>query len=98
MGVSASGLALARAGSTAALVWLVPLAGGATLAAGLLGKPQRTIARISGIAPFLCIAVWTARGGGGQVLSSLGIGAYLALVAGLALIFLIPTLGKQRAS
>jgi hypothetical protein len=95
MGMGISGFEIAKAGGgTGSLLWLVPLAGVATIAAGMMGKPQRTIARICGLVPVGCVIIWATQGGG-EVFKSLGIGAYLAIAAGLAMAVVLPMRSKK---
>ena len=94
MGLSISGFEIAKAGSQGTIAWLVPLAGAATVAAGLMGKPQAPIARIAGLVPAGVLIFFLAQSGTVN-LSGLSLGLYLAVGTGLAMTFLLPRRTKR---
>ncbi|HXT39012.1 MAG TPA: hypothetical protein VN887_03220 [Candidatus Angelobacter sp.] len=90
--VGVSGLDIQKNFESYRLVWLMPLLAIVTLVLGIAGLNTGFVRRLAGLCPFAILIYATSRLGG-DLLNQLGIGAWLALIAGAALIF-IP--GKRK--
>lgn len=83
--VGVSGLDIQKNFESYRLVWLMPLFAIVTVVLGIAGLNTGLIRRLAGLCPF-AILIYAVSRLGGDLLSELGIGAWLALIAGAALI------------
>ncbi len=87
-GIRVSGFDLTELGSYLRFTWVVPALGGLVVAVSVLqaGGSQRVMAVAAGLAPWALLVVVVADMGV-EVIQLLSVGAYLALLAGLTLLF-----------
>ena len=92
--VGVSGLDIQKNFESYRLVWLMPLLAIVTFVLSIAGLNTGLIRRVAGLCPFAILIYATSRLGG-DLLNELGIGAWMAIVAGAALISMP---GKQKTS
>ena len=92
-GFGLSGFGLAQLSSYAGLAWLIPVFSAITIGAGLAGKSQRAVGLITGALPITYL-LYGLNEMGADIFHTLGIGAYLTLIAGIVLI--LSSLGAIR--
>jgi hypothetical protein len=82
-----SGFDLAKQGGKWLPLWIIPICGAITVAAGLSKQPQRMAAQVTGTLPFVALAVFLSNNGT-DLLKVMAFGGWLSLCLGLALLIL----------
>lgn len=88
-GLNASGYEISRFGASGSLTWWVPVTAGTALVVGWTIRDFLVLRIVAGVTPWLGL-LYGLGNWGEQLVSTMGIGAYVALVGGVMLIFASP--------
>jgi hypothetical protein len=92
LGATLNGFTIQKNFESYRIIWLIPLLAVISLVLNIAGQKTSFIRRLAGLSPF-AILVYALSDSGGQIFQAMGFGAWIALAAGSALVF-IPNKAK----